>query len=243
MNIHTYKNYDEMSQAVAKLVVRQVEHKPDSLICFPSGESPTGMLKYLVQYTQGGCIDFRKTHFVALDEWVGMDKDNEGSCSYFLNTHFFSPLKLSSSQVRFFDAVADDLDAECKKMNAYIRKLGGLDMMIVGIGMNGHIGLNEPGADFKAHAHHSALDPVTVDVAQKYFKQQTQLTEGITLGLGHLAQAKVPVLIASGIKKSDIIVQALKGPVTPDVPASIFQTLANAQVLLDNDAADKLFSE
>lgn len=240
MNIHKYSTYDALSTAVADIVVQQVQQRPDSLICFPSGESPTGMLRHLVKYAEENKVDFSSTHFVALDEWVGMDKNNEGSCSYYLNKHFFSQLDLSPTQVRFFDATANDLDKECQKMNDYIGRYGGLDMMIVGIGMNGHIGLNEPGTDFETYAHHSGLDTVTIDVAQKYFHQQTHLTKGITLGLRHLSEAKIPVLIASSTKKADIIKQALTGEVNTDLPASIFQTLPNAQIFLDDAAAGEL---
>lgn len=240
MTIQRYKDYDSLSSAAAYWVWRQIKQKPDSLICFPSGESPTGMFKFLVQYAKEGKIDFSRVHFVGLDEWVGMDKNDEGSCSHYLHEHFFSRLKIAPEQVRFFDAKAADLDEECEQMNKHIRDLGGLDMMIVGIGMNGHIGLNEPGTDFNTYAHHSALAPVTIDVAKKYFVKQPQLTEGITLGLRHLAEARTPVLIASGTKKVGIIAQALTGTTTTDVPASIFQTLPNAQIFLDEGAAEKL---
>ncbi|NHA06657.1 glucosamine-6-phosphate deaminase [Mucilaginibacter sp. HC2] len=240
MTIQLYKDYDSLSSAAAYWVWRQIKQKPDSLICFPSGESPTGMFKFLVQYAKEGKIDFSRAHFVGLDEWVGMDKNDEGSCSHYLHEHFFSRLKIAPEQVRFFDAKAADLDEECQKMNEHIANLGGMDMMIVGIGMNGHIGLNEPGTDFNTYAHHSALAPVTIDVAKKYFAQQPQLTEGITLGLRHLTEARTPVLIASGTKKAGIIAQALNGPTTIDIPASIFQNLPNAQIFLDHGAAEKL---
>ncbi|NOW98371.1 6-phosphogluconolactonase [Mucilaginibacter sp. SG564] len=240
MTIQQYKDYDSLSSAAAYLIWRQMKKKPDSLICFPSGDSPTGMFKFLVQYAKEGKIDFSHAHFVGLDEWVGMDKNDEGSCSHYLHEHFFSKLKIAPTQVRFFNAKAADLDEECRQMNKHIKDLGGLDMMIVGIGMNGHVGLNEPGTDFNTYAHHSALAPVTIDVAKKYFAQQPQLTEGITLGLRHLAEARTPVLIASGAKKAGIIAQALTGPITTDVPASIFQKLPNAQIFLDHGATEKL---
>jgi 6-phosphogluconolactonase/glucosamine-6-phosphate isomerase/deaminase len=111
---------------------------------------------------------------------------------------------------------------------------------MVGIGMNGHLGLNEPGTDFNLYAHHSALDPVTVQVGQKYFQQETKLTEGITLGLRHLSEAGKAVLIASGAKKAAIIHESLQGTVSTDIPASILQKLPNAIVLLDKDAASQL---
>jgi glucosamine-6-phosphate isomerase len=241
MKIHTYPDYNTMSKAVADLVVTLVNQKPEALICFPSGESPTGMFDYLVQYVTRGFVDFSQTNFVGLDEWVGLSNENDGSCTHYLEKHFFKPLNIPSNKVKFFNATADDLDAECKAMNKHIDQLGGLDLMIVGVGLNGHIGLNEPGADFHSYAHHSPLAQITIDVAQKYFTNDTAvLTEGITLGLRHLAESAVPVLIAGGAKKAAIIAEALEGVVTNDVPASIFKTLPNAQVFLDNAAASQL---
>ena len=240
MKLSIYKDYGAISRAAADLVVEQVKRKPNSLICFPSGDSPTGMFKYLVSDAMDGKIDFDECYFVGLDEWVGMGKDDEGSCTNFLYEHFFTPLQIKPAKVNLFNAKADDLDAACGAMDNFIKKHGPLDIMIVGIGMNGHIGLNEPGADFNLYAHHASLDPVTISVGQKYFKQQTALYEGITLGLKYLQEAKIPMLIASGGKKANIIAQALQGEVSSNLPASIFQTLPFAVVLLDQAAASGL---
>ncbi len=229
-----------MSRTAADLVIEQVKQKPASLICFPSGDSPAGMFRYLVADVRAGKVDFSQCFFVGLDEWVGLGKDDDGSCTQFLNEHFFGPLNITQPQVKFFDAKAVDLDAACRDMDEFIQQHGPLDMMIVGIGMNGHIGLNEPGTDFNLYAHHAPLDPVTVTVGQKYFKAETVLTEGITLGLKHLLEAKTPLLIAAGSKKAGIINQALRGEVTEQLPASVFHTLASSVVLLDEGAADKL---
>ncbi len=232
------KNYDEMSRAAADLIVEQVKGKPNSLICFPSGESPAGVFKCLIADAQAGKVDFSECYFVGLDEWVGMDKDDDGSCTNFLYAYFFTPMQIKPDKVKFFDAKAADLDAACKEMDDFIKLHGPLDIMLVGIGMNGHIGLNEPGTDFNLYAHHAPLAPTTKTVGQKYFKQQTTLTEGITLGLKHLQEAKMPMLIAAGSKKADIIAKALKGEVTNQLPASIFQTLPSAYVILDEGAAE-----
>jgi glucosamine-6-phosphate deaminase len=240
MNIFTHKNYDEMSRGAANLIIKQVKSKPGSLLCFPSGESPAGVFKCLIADAKAGKVDFSQCYFVGLDEWVGMGKDDDGSCTHFLYEHFFTPMQISPDKVRFFDARAADLDAACKAIDDFIKEKGPLDIMMVGIGMNGHIGLNEPGTDFNLYSHHSALAAVTVTVGQKYFKQQTALTEGITLGLKHLQEAKMPMLIAAGSKKADIIRQALEGEVTNQLPASIFQTLPSAVVILDEGAASGL---
>jgi glucosamine-6-phosphate isomerase len=240
MNQLIYKNYDEMSRATADLVVEQVKRKPASLICFPSGESPAGMFKCLVDDARNRRVDFSACYFVGLDEWVGLGEGDDGSCTSFLLEHFFTPAKISMDKIMFFDARARDLDAACKAMDDFIKQHAPLDIMLVGIGMNGHIGLNEPGTDFDLYSHHSPLAPVTVNVGQKYFKEQPVLTEGITLGLKHLQEAKMPVLIAAGCKKPTIIAKALKGGVSSQLPATIFQTLPQAVVILDEAAASEL---
>jgi len=240
MKISIYNTYDEMSKAAAELVAKQLAAKPDSVLCFPSGDSPTGTLKYLVEAATDGRIDLSQCFFVGLDEWVGMDQNDVGSCKYYLYTNFFSKLSINPERIILFDAKSADLESECERINNFISEKGGLDIMMVGIGMNGHLGLNEPGTSFDLYAHRSALDPVTVQVGQKYFQEETKLTEGITLGLKHLSEAKIPVLIASGTKKATIIAESLQGSVTTEIPASILQTIPNAIIVLDKDAASAL---
>jgi glucosamine-6-phosphate deaminase len=240
MKISIYNTYDEMSKAAVELVAKQLATKPDSILCFPSGDSPTGMLEYLVEAANDGRIDLSQCFFVGLDEWVGMDENDVGSCKYYLHTNFFSKLSINPERIVLFDAKSDDLEEECERINNFISEKGGLDIMMVGIGMNGHLGLNEPGTSFDLYAHRTALDPITVQVGQKYFQKETKLTEGITLGLKHLVEAKIPVLIASGAKKSTIIAEGLQGSVTTEIPASILQTIPNAIILLDKEAASAL---
>ena len=241
MKVLTYPDYKKMCRAAADIIVAQIQLKPNSLVCFPSGESPAGVFKYLIADAKNGRGDFSGCYFVGLDEWVGMGKDDDGSCTNFLYENFFTPMQIEPGKVLLFDAKSADLDAACKAMDDFIKEKGPMDIMMVGIGMNGHIGLNEPGTDFDLYAHHSPLAPVTVSVGQKYFKKQTHLHHGITLGLKYLQEAKIPLLIAAGFKKGKIIAQALQGKVTNQLPASIFQTLPSAYVLLDKDAAQRLW--
>jgi glucosamine-6-phosphate isomerase len=242
MKVLRYTDYDEMSRAAAELIIKQVKEKPGSLLCFPSGDSPAGVFRHLIADAREGRVDFSDCYFVGLDEWVGMGKNDEGSCTNFLYENFFTPMQIRPERMKFFDACAPDLDASCTAMDSFIKMHGPLDIMLVGIGMNGHIGLNEPGTNFNLYAHHSPLAAVTIDVGQKYFKRQTPLHEGITLGLKHLQEAKTAMLIAAGNKKAEIIAQSLEGEVTADVPASIFQTLPASYVILDTGAASKLIS-
>jgi 6-phosphogluconolactonase/glucosamine-6-phosphate isomerase/deaminase len=168
-----------------------------------------------------------------------MPGDNEGSCRYFFEHKLFRPLKLDPYQCHLFDAQAGDLDIELKKMDALILNKG-IDLMVVGIGLNGHIGFNEPGTPFDSPCHIATLDEVTTSVGQKYFTVETPLSKGITVGLRHLMSAKHLILIANGSKKAEVIQKALAGPVSPAFPASIVQEHPNAIVITDFEAASLL---
>jgi len=240
MKLKIYPTKDAMSRAAADLVVSQIQQKPDSILCFPSGESPLTVLEYLVRYGNENRVDFDQCRFVGLDEWIGMNEKDEGSCKHFMYSRFFKPLKIREEQIFFFDGMAEDLERECRRMDQYIEENGPIDLMMVGLGMNGHIGLNEPGTDFSLYSHLAELDPVTVKVAQKYFEKSTELSGGITLGLQHFMEAKVTVLIVSGEKKSEILADVLERPISNEIPGTIVRSHTNAYVFVDEDAASKL---
>lgn len=235
-----YDDFDQLSKAAADFITSLVQSKPDSLLCVPSGDSPSKIISYLVEYAGEGKIDFSRCTFVGLDEWVGMDEHQEGSCKHYLYKHLFTPLKIKSENIMVFDGLSTDLDEECKRMDQYVLTNGGIDMIMVGIGLNGHIGLNEPGTSPDLYSHYTKLDPMTKTVAQKYFKQDTILTEGITLGLKHFMEAKTAILIANGSKKAAIVSEAINGEVTGQVPASIIQKHPNSYIFLDREAASEL---
>jgi glucosamine-6-phosphate isomerase len=240
MKIQVLEDYETLSNHAARLTASLVEGKPEAVICIASGHTPLGVLKQLVEMSGRGEVDLRRCRFIGLDEWVGIPPEREGSCSYFVEEYLLKPLKINREQIFFFDSMAADLEAECRKMDAAIARFGGLDLMLVGIGLNGHIALNEPGTPWTLHSHRSILDEMTVAVGQKYFTEKTQMTHGITLGLQHLQEAWLPVLIASGSGKAAIVRQALEGEVTEQLPASIFQTLPHGLVLLDEAAAGEV---
>lgn len=240
MNIHIAETYQDMSQATANLVEACIKTKPESLLCFPSGDSPTGTLNKLIKDAQRGAADFRRCWFVGLDEWVGMDKNDDGSCQQYVYANLFDPLQIPANRIMFFDAKANDLAAECKKTDRFIFDHGPLDILIVGVGLNGHIGLNEPGSSFTSYAHVVDLAESTKTSGQKYFSQATKLEKGITIGIQHMMEAVTVVVIASGEKKADIIQKIIEGKVTEDIPGSILQQHPNCYVFLDQGAASKL---
>jgi glucosamine-6-phosphate deaminase len=237
MTINKYSNYEELSAATATLILDVLDKKPEALICIASGDTPLGVCKFLAKSDPEF---FSKCTFVGLDEWVGMDENDEGSCKYGIYEYLLKPLNIPTERIKYFDAKAADLESECEKINQFISSRGGLDVMLVGVGMNGHIALNEPHTSFETYAHVSDLEDITISVGQKYFKNPTALTQGITLGLKHLQEAKLPILIANGAKKAPVIKKAITKEISEAFPASIIQKIPHSLVMLDHEAAQEL---
>lgn len=240
MTIRTFSDSETLAQHTAEHLAAVVRQKPDALLCLASGDTPTETYRRFAGLVQSGRADVSRATFVGLDEWVGFGPDDRGSCSYSVFRDLFAPLGLRPDQVQYFDAKATDLAAECARIDAVIRANGGLDVLLVGMGMNGHIALNEPGTPFGLYSHVIELSESTKTVGQKYFDQPTVLTRGITIGLRHLSEAREVILLVSGAKKSPMLREALTGPVTEQVPASLVQTHPNAHVWIDADAGQLL---
>ncbi|HLK28262.1 MAG TPA: glucosamine-6-phosphate deaminase [Puia sp.] len=238
MEIRIFDNYEELSQRTADEVINLVKEKPDAVVCLASGNTPLGTCEWLVKKVKDEKINISKCNFIGLDEWADVPKENSGSCSYFFHHNLFEPLKISHEKIFLFDALSKDLNEECKKMDNIIAEKNGIDLMIVGIGMNGHIGFNEPGVNFNLLSHVIDLHETTITVGQKYFAGTIQLSKGITLGLQHLMNSRKVILIANGKSKSEVIKQTVKEPVTNSFPASIMQKHPNGFVFVDKDAAE-----
>lgn len=239
---HIFKNYEELSLAVAELVVELLRQKPKAVICLPSGSTPLAMFKILVDKRKAGAVDFSQCIFVGLDEWVGLGPEDEGSCRYWVDRDFLHPIGFRPEQIVYFDAKSYDLPGQCDLVNQKVAELGGLDLMVLGVGMNGHLALNEPGTSFDSYAHLSVLDTITAEVGQKYFTKATPLTHGITLGLRHAREAKQLIVMASGEAKAMVMKRALEGVVAEDFPVSLVQTNDTILVMLDKAAASTLRS-
>ncbi len=238
--LQIFKNYEVLSLAAAEQVEKLLAQKPDAVFCLPSGSTPMGMFKVLTEKSKAGEVDFTQCTFVGLDEWVGMGPDDEGSCRYWIDRYFLHPIGFREEQIVYFDAQSANLQGECDRVNREVVALGGLDLMVLGVGMNGHLALNEPGTSFDSYAHLSTLDPITAEVGQKYFTKATPLTEGITLGLRHAREAKQLIVMACGATKASVVQRALEGEVSEDFPASLVQRVEGALVMLDEAAAGRL---
>lgn len=240
MEIEIFSDYHALSQAVAGTIMQLVKSKPDATLCLAAGDTPRLAYALLAEMAAADKTSFSKCTFVGLDEWVGIPPDNQGSCHFFLQTNLFGPLAIDPSRIHLFDSLTTDLDGECRKMDTLIRKEGGIDLMLVGVGMNGHIGFNEPGVSDKLFSHVIALDETTQTVGQKYFDESTTLKSGITLGLKHFMESKKAILVASGTRKADVIRRALEEPVSTALPASVIRKHERGVVMLDHDAATVL---
>jgi glucosamine-6-phosphate isomerase len=237
METIVYSDYETLSRETAALIARVVRQKPDALLCFPAGETSLATFSELVRMEDRGEVNFTKCSFVGLDEWVHLKETQKENCFHFLQKHLFGPLRIASNQICFFNGEAPDLEYECKKTDDYIRSHGAIDLMLLGMGMNGHLGLNEPGTSFDLYSHVVELDKVTMSVGQKYFSGDIKLTHGITLGMKHIREAGAVVLQVSGARKKAIVADLLKSEVTTQLPASFLKLLPQAYLLLDKAAA------
>lgn len=235
-----YEDYRRLSTNTAREILRVVLEKPDAVLCFATGETPLGAYAEFVRQAKMQRIDFSGIRFVGLDEWVGIPPSNPGSCHYFLNRHLFQPLQIEPGQIHLFDGMATDLQEVCRQMNEQIAILGGIDFLVAGIGLNGHIGFNEPGVSFDQLAHVADLAPITKTTGQKYFQGETALNQGLTLGIRQIMEARTLVLMANGARKTAIIQAAIEQPVSAAIPASVLQQHPNSLVFLDAEAAAQL---
>lgn len=235
-----FSSYELLSDFTATEWINVIKANPNATICVASGDSPKLACELFCEKVKEQNIDVSKFFFVGLDEWVGLSPDIFGSCHNDFQKRLIQPLGLAPTQYHLFDALASDLQAECTKMDWVINSRGSIDLMIVGIGMNGHIGFNEPGVDVNLLSHVIELDETTLSVGQKYFKEKTVLQKGITLGLKHLMNSKKVFLLANGERKAAVIQKAVEGDVNNQFPASIMQQHENGFILVDEAAASFL---
>ena len=240
MHLKVYKDYQTLSSHVASEIIRLVNSKPAAVLCLASGHTPVLTYSILAEQAAAGNVDFKECFFIGLDEWQGIPPGKEGSCHYFLQKNIFEPLHISSSQFQVFDALTQDAEKECDKMNQTISGKGGIDLMLLGVGMNGHLGFNEPGVSFDNYSHIVELDDTTRSVGQKYFEDQTALGKGFTLGVKNVMETREVIVMANGVKKAEVMKKVLEGEISNEVPASIIRNHPNGFVMIDEGAASLL---
>ncbi|MBS0030866.1 6-phosphogluconolactonase [Chitinophaga sp. 22321] len=237
MKIAIYQTYEELSAKVAAHVLELMAAYDQPLLCPASGDTPAGLYKAMADSCRGKQFDVAGWSIVGLDEWVGLNGTDEGSCRYSIDKELFQPLGIAENNICFFDGRSPDLPEECLRTERFIGTRNGIDVAILGVGMNGHIAMNEPGCAIDGRTQVVALHPVTKQVGQKYFTQPQVLEEGITLGMGTLQESRHIILMVSGKHKATIVRRMLEEPATNELPASLLLQHPSVTLFLDADAA------
>ena len=224
MKFITIDTYEKLSRQAANIISAQVILKPDSVLGLATGSSPLGTYKQLIEWYEKGDIDFSKVTSVNLDEYVGLDGTNDQSYRYFMNKNFFEHINIDINNTFVPNGSAVDLAGEGKRYDEHIADLGGIDLQLLGIGLDGHIGFNEPDKYFVKSTHVVDLHESTIKANSRFFANIDEVPKrAITMGMVSIMQAKKILLIASGKEKRDILEKAFYGPITPEIPASILQ--------------------
>ncbi len=235
MDLFVEEDYATLSQKAAQHLLKLARSKKEPLVCVASGDSPAGLYKEII--VQSNPPETGSWNFVGLDEWQGMNAADEGSCQWHMHQQLFQPLNIQANRICFFNGRAKDLNQECQRVDEFIQHHGGIDIAVIGLGANGHIGMNEPQRDPTLTAHIAELEPGTIKTAQKYFKNETTITGGLTLGIASILAAKHIFLIVSGARKAGIIKLLMETEPTPALPVTWLKNHPNVYVYLDEAAA------
>lgn len=231
MRIIEVESYKEMSRLAARMIGGQVALKPNCVLGLATGSSPIGTYEELAADYQAGILDFSQVRTVNLDEYCGLTPDNPQSYRYFMDLHLFGKVNVDKANTHLPNGAAPDMQAECARYEALVESLGWPDLQLLGIGHNGHIGFNEPAEDFPARVHTVQLAESTIKANSRLFDRVEDVpTQAVTMGVGAIMKAKRVLLIA-GPDKKEIVEKAFRGPVTPQVPASVLQLHRDATVI------------
>ncbi len=231
------KDYNDMSRKTANLISAQIITKPDCVLGLATGSSPIGAYKVLVERYEQGDLDFSKVVTVNLDEYKGLPRTNDQSYYYFMNDNLFGKVNIKPENTHIPDGMEPDSDKACAEYNAILRSVGGVDLQLLGIGHNGHIGFNEPCDEFEKDTHCVELAESTIQANARFFASMADVpTKAYTMGIRNIMEAKKIVMVISGAGKAEIVEKAFFGPITPMVPASVLQLHPDVTVVADEAA-------
>ena len=237
MRVIRARDYEHMSRQAANIISAQVILKPDSVLGLATGSSPLGAYAQLIKWFEKGDVDFARVRTVNLDEYIGLSPDHPQSYHRFMYDNFFSQINVNQHSTNIPNACAHNIDAECRRYDALIDSLGGIDLQLLGLGVNGHIGFNEPSDIFEKGTHVVHLSDSTREANCRFFDSLEEVPDrAITMGIFDIIQAKRVVMVASGKNKAQAVKDAFFGPITPKVPASILQFHKDFILVADEDA-------
>ena len=236
MNIVRAKDYEEMTRKAACMIFAQVTLKPDSVLGLATGSTPVGAYRQLASWCREGDLDFSRIRTVNLDEYVGLSKDHPESYSHFMREHLFDHINIDPQNVHIPDGLGEET-AECERYDDLIRSLGGVDLQLLGLGHDGHIGFNEPADHFPAGTHMVRLSESTIQANKRFFADESQMPRfAYTMGIYDILQSRKVLMIVSGRDKAEILREAFTGPVTPRIPATILQFHKDFTLIADEEA-------
>lgn len=233
MRIQKARDYDDMSYRAALLLTAQVVQKPDSVIGLATGSTPIGTYGKLIQMNKEGIVSFSEIKTFNLDEYCDIHSEHPESYRSYMYDKFFKFIDVNINNIHLLDGNSPDLDAECRNYDAAIKAVGGIDIQILGIGHDGHIGFNEPDSSFPTCTHVVELTDTTKQANARFFDHDVTMVpeKAITMGIEPIMKSKCILLLSNGKDKTEILMKALNGPVTPKVPASIIQMHNNVDVI------------
>ncbi len=240
MRLYRAKNYNDMSRKAANIISAQIILKPDCVLGLATGSTPIGTYQQLIARYQEGDLDFSQVRTANLDEYRGLTRDNDQSYYYFMYHNLFKEVNIDMANTNIPDGTNPDSAAEAARYDQVIRDLGGVDLQLLGMGHNGHIGFNEPGDAFDKGTHCVDLQPSTIEANKRFFASIDDVPkQAYTMGIQTIMSARKILLLVSGAEKAEILHKALCGPITPHVPASVLQLHNDVTVVADEAALSK----
>jgi len=241
MNVLVFENEEQIGIAAGNYMCGQVLQKPDSVLGLATGSTPLKPYSQMIDLYKKGVVDFSKVTTFNLDEYVHLDVNDKNSYHSFMHENLFNHINIPEKSIHFLDGNAEDLNKECEEYEERIKKAGGIDIQLLGIGSNGHIAFNEPSDCFQRWSHVVNLKESTVKDNSRFFKSIEEVpTQAVTMGIGSIMQAKKILIIAIGENKAKAIKQLINGNVTPQCPASVLQFHTDVTLMLDKGAASLL---
>lgn len=238
MNVLVYDNDEQIGIAAGNYMCGQVLAKPDSVLGLATGSTPLKPYGHMIKLYENGAVDFSKVTTFNLDEYCSLDVHDKNSYHTFMYEHLFNHINIPKENINFLNGNADDLEKECQEYEMRIKKSGGIDIQLLGIGSNGHIAFNEPSDSFQRWSHVVKLKESTIKDNSRFFSSIDEVpTQAITMGIGSIMQAKRILIIAMGENKAKAIKQLIDGNVTPQCPASVLQFHTDVTLMLDKGAA------
>lgn len=241
MKIIRAKDYYDMSRKAANIISAQVIMKPNCVLGLATGSTPIGIYKQLIDWYNKDDLDFSEVTTVNLDEYRGLKRDAPQSYWHFMHENFFDHINIDPDRINLPDGTNLDAEEECRRYDDVIHFVGGIDLQLLGIGHDGHIGFNEPGAAFELGTHCVNLTEETIEANKRFFASKDDVPrQAYTMGIKTIMQARKVLLVASGKDKAAIVKKAFFGPVTPEVPASILQMHPDFTLVGDAEAMSEL---